>query len=94
MAPEYQTLVASTAGGGWHLYYKLPPGKRFKSNRDVFGKGIDLKTGSSSQVVGPGSMIDGKEYSWFRDIEPIELPPQLVEIAERAGKPSEKKAGC
>jgi hypothetical protein len=93
LAPEYQTLVASTAGGGWHLYYKLPPGRRFKSGADVFGKGVDLKTGSSSQVVGPGSTIDGKEYTWLRDIEPIELPPQLVEIAERAGKPSEKNAG-
>jgi hypothetical protein len=89
--PQYRTLTAQSAGGGFHLYYKLPPGKRFKSDDGVFGKGVDLKTGAGSQVVGPGSTINGKSYQWRYDVEPIELPPQLVEVAERAGKSSEKK---
>ena len=53
-----------------------------------------MKTGAGAQVVGPGSTINGKPYKWRFDVEPIELPPQLVEIAERAGKPSEKSAAA
>jgi hypothetical protein len=86
------TLVAKTAGGGQHVIYRLPDRVRLKNGKDVFGKGIDLKTGAGAYLVAPGSVIkdnpkhphcDG-EYKWFRDRPIAGMPQELIELAGQA----------
>lgn len=60
LAPEVKTRR------GRHLYFKYSPDVHTGSN--VVGKGIDVRS-LGSYVVGPGSVVDGKEYQWTRTIE-------------------------
>jgi hypothetical protein len=57
------TLMASTAGGGIHIYYTLPKGVRITGGNDKLGPGIDVKT-DGGYVVAPGSTIDNRGYAW------------------------------
>lgn len=55
--------MASTAGGGWHIYYAAPPNTLVKSGANLLGPGVDVK-GEGGYVVAPGSRTDAGEYKW------------------------------
>lgn len=54
--------IVMTAGGGLHLYFKQPPGKRIGNSRGALPKGIDIR-GHGGFVVAPGTVrADGSEW--------------------------------
>ena len=68
------TLEITTGSGGVHLYYlgESRPGK--------LEKGVDIKSGPASQVVGPGSVhvVTGKPYRVWNDVERMDILPDLL----------------
>ena len=70
-----ETLEIATGSGGVHLYYlgESRPGK--------LEKGVDIKSGPASQVVGPGSLhiVTGKPYRVWNDVERMDILPSLLE---------------
>lgn len=71
-------IQAKTGNGGWHLYFRLPPG--LKASKDRLGKGIDIKA-AGGYVVAPLSQIaksdqgPGGAYEWVRSPEKLPLGP-------------------
>lgn len=79
------TLSASTPTGGLHIYCILQeplPGK------NGYLPGIDLKS-DGGYVVGPGSVIDGKEYEWVDPESHLACVPASVikRMAEKQAAP-------
>jgi len=82
-------------GGGFHLYFDLPPGVEVKSR--VLAPGLELKA-EGTYVVGPGSLHpSGQLYRLVRAGEPSPAPASLLEPeetpGERALEPSEGSTG-
>ena len=69
------TLEIVTGSGGVHLYYKG------EVAQGTLEKGIDIKSGLASQVIGPGSLhIDtGIAYRVWQDQPMAEVPDYLAE---------------
>lgn len=81
-----ETRSVSTAGGGAHLYYKLPAGVEVKNGPLYHAtgyeerKGIDLKT-SGGYVIAPGcARRDGKRYELGADL-PLSPAPAWIIMA-------------
>jgi hypothetical protein len=93
---ENKSLTVKTQSGGRHVFYQLPHGLSLSSQNDAFMDGIDLKTGSGAYVVGVGSGIEGREYTWIKERPIIELPPALIECLQerKKYKTAEKSAGA
>ena len=78
------TPTVYTAGGGFHIYMKLPiwmEGFKFKKQQAQY-KGIDFLT-EGKYVVAAGSTIDGNVYSWADEatkFEQIEIPEALADF--------------
>lgn len=54
--------VVMTGGGGLHLYFMQPPGKRLGNGRGALPKGIDVR-GHGGFAIAPGSVrADGSEW--------------------------------
>lgn len=74
-----ETLKVQTPSGGWHLYYKHDGG--VKNSVSTLRPGVDVRS-NGGYVLGPGSVVDGKEYV-------IETKRQLAEapdwVVKRAG---------
>lgn len=75
-----KTLQVSTPSGGYHLYYKHPGGGTIKASdkiwKDTFPN-IDLR-GDGTFVVGPGSEIGCKHYTWDNELPIASLPLNVV----------------
>jgi hypothetical protein len=50
-----------TPSDGYHLYFRIPPGKPSPRNKAGFRPGIDIR-GDGGYVVAPGSVIEGIKY--------------------------------
>lgn len=74
------TYTVATASGGEHRYFRVD--ERFLYGKQL-AEGIDLKT-AGGYVVGPGSIIGGKEYSVSASHKVADLPSEYVALAERA----------
>lgn len=81
------TVMARTANGGWHAYFRWVAGPNNSKSR--LGKGIDIRTGGG-YVVAPPSVLDGgKAYSWQR--RPLgPMLPDFPAWAVQALKPREE----
>lgn len=79
---ELDTLMVSTPGGGYHLYFRSP----FPcSNRNKFPDGIDVR-GVNGYVVGPGSRDGRGEWALIDpDAKIAPLPEWLVEYVVQPG---------
>lgn len=81
------TLTVSTPRGGRHLYFRhdhdphIGNVGRFKQS----GYDIDVR-GAGGYVLGPGSVIDGREYQIVDDTEPVALPHVLLTFLTSAAK--------
>jgi len=53
------TFAVSTPSGGTHYFYRTP--KALRQGVDLLGNGLDVRS-LGGYVVGPKSIIDGKEY--------------------------------
>ena len=89
------TFTVRTANGGLHLYFRVPPGRRFQSRACRIGKdgrkhyairgvwGIDVRA-EGELVVGPGGEFDGKPYAVEKDIAIADAPEPLMSMLELA----------
>jgi hypothetical protein len=72
------TFKVRTPNGGFHLYYKAPPGVEFSGSVEALAKGIDVRA-HHNYVVGPGSIFEDRFYV-IEDAAPIApVPAWLVE---------------
>lgn len=86
------TLVAQTQSGGQHYYYGLPPKTMVRGGTGKLGPGVDIKSWGG-YVVAPGSMIDGRPYTWRHD-RPMALAPQWLIDKCNAKRERAKNAGA
>jgi AAA domain/Bifunctional DNA primase/polymerase, N-terminal/Primase C terminal 1 (PriCT-1) len=80
------TLGAKTAGGGCHMFYRLPAGLKVKGGTHKLGQGIDVKA-KGNYVVGAGSDIDGNFYQWLNDAPIADAPDWMRAKLEQAAVP-------
>ncbi|MEZ5890352.1 MAG: bifunctional DNA primase/polymerase [Xanthobacteraceae bacterium] len=89
-----KTRIARTQSGGYHRYYKLPPGWYVRSQQ-TFGdfKNVQIKgNGTNCYVVGPGSTIHGRKYEWINpDQEFTEVDDEFIQQFEETNKPELRK---
>ena len=83
-----RTAVARTWSGGWHEYYRLPPGVVVRNTVSQLGQGIDTR-GFGGLVVGPGSEIDGKRYEWVDDVPLAVAADWFIDECRRSKAKSE-----
>lgn len=69
-------MIARSARGGFHLYYKMPSFD--VRSRVVEEVGVDVR-GDVSIIVLPPSIFEGKEYSWLRTGTMGSLPEKLFD---------------
>jgi hypothetical protein len=81
------TYTIETTTGGQHQYFKSDA--PVDSGNNVYGDGVDIKSGTSGYVVGPGSVIDGKLY---RCIQKGRIADAPACIKTRPAKPKDKDA--
>jgi KaiC/GvpD/RAD55 family RecA-like ATPase len=77
-----ETFTVRTASGGLHYYFR--PRNPVRPSASKIGLHLDVK-GWHGQVLGPGSVIDGKRYEIVKDL-PIADAPEWLE--EAAGRPT------
>ena len=53
------TFTVATPSGGEHLYFRTP--KALRQGTDTLGSGLDIRS-LGGYVLGPGSVVDDKEY--------------------------------
>jgi putative DNA primase/helicase len=60
------TVTVRTPGGGWHFYFKQPPGMTVPNSASAVAPHVDVK-GDDGQVVYPGSIHPDTqtEYTWL-----------------------------
>lgn len=69
--PDTLTTLSGRRDGGWHRFYRRPPGKLSAAR---LGPGIDIKTSTGYVVVAPSIHPDtGKPY--VRIDDPVVAPP-------------------
>lgn len=77
-----ETKRAKTGGGGFHLYFLLPPGaEELRDHTHVAGfQGVDLK--ADGYVVAPPSLHpSGDAYVWENDAPIAPAPDWLIDLA-------------
>lgn len=80
---ETQCPLARTPRGGFHLYFRLPLGKRWRCSAGQLARGVDVRT-TGGYVVVPPSRTDAGQYKWLRPLVPpgrLPLPPQWLAAA-------------
>ena len=69
----WHTYHVTTGRAGLHLYFRQPEGEPLRNTAGRLGWLIDTR-GTGGYVVGPGSVVDGRPYRGFGEIEPAPLP--------------------
>ncbi len=73
---DYKHLVY-TPSGGYHAYFKLPPGVRVAGNIKKIRPATDVRSWHN-YVIGPGSEIDGNAYSWVESEADNNVVPAAI----------------
>ncbi|MGK4586236.1 bifunctional DNA primase/polymerase [Kitasatospora sp. HPMI-4] len=87
--PWPDTLTVTSASGGAHLYFRVPPACSIASvsgGRTALGPGIDVRgpgRGSGGYLIGPGSVVGGIRYVVERDLPVAPLPSWIMEHLPR-----------
>lgn len=74
------TVIAKTARGGFHLFFRYPEGMKIRNGVQKIGEGIDVR-GDGGYVVGAPSVFrdlnTGEEgaYVWVDGLSPFEVQP-------------------
>lgn len=79
------TLLARTGGGGYHYIFQHPGDVEFKSDANVLGPGVDIKSGGGFIVVTPSLHKSGKCYQWENNLAPAPLPDWIRDRLEVVG---------
>jgi Bifunctional DNA primase/polymerase, N-terminal len=86
------TFTVRTPSGGMHLYYVAPRGRNI-GNRPL-GPMIDVRgggEGNGGYVLGPGSMLGGREYVIIDDQDPQPLPGWVADLLDPPQQPAESR---
>ena len=69
-----QCPVARTPRGGWHLFFKQPPGRQYGPTTKKLAHSVDTRAGAGYVVAAPSRTRAG-HYKWLRPlVEPGKLP--------------------
>lgn len=72
-----ETMSSKTPSGGEHWFYKWTQGDEPSQGSNVNGySGVDVRA-NGGYVVAPGSVVDGVQYEWLIEMEPVEFPEEL-----------------
>ena len=71
-----QTFEVETPSGGKHIYYRTP--KALRQGVDVLGSGHDIRS-LGGYVIGPKSVINGREYRISHTAHIAPAPQWLIE---------------
>jgi hypothetical protein len=80
------TFTVRTQSGGRHLYFATPGGVEVRGSVGKIAPGIDIR-GAGGYVVGPGSTINGKQYTILPEAAEREVmfaPEWFVAVAKRS----------
>ena len=82
-----ETLVAQTAGGGLHFYFKMPEGRDIRNAAGIL-PGVDVRGNGGFIIVPPSVNQDtGKSYKWFNPSQPImDAPDWLLDLVTKKKK--------
>lgn len=78
-----RTFTVRTRSGGFHYYFRTPPGQTFANSVGWLAPGVDVR-GRGGLAVGSGSVIDRGRYEIATDAPIAELPPHIAERLKRA----------
>ncbi|SOZ49049.1 hypothetical protein CBM2615_A120001 [Cupriavidus taiwanensis] len=88
------TLIARTGGGGAHLFYRLPSGRRVKSSAGKLGPSLDVRADGGYIVAWPSVGVD-RAYAWMNtpdgapDFSRIaDAPGWLLDVCEHGTTPA------
>ena len=65
VGPLPETPISVTQSGGWHLWFRNPPGEELPKNNAARIAGVDWRGEGGYVIVPPSAMSDGKAYSWL-----------------------------
>jgi hypothetical protein len=75
-APLPPTLTAATGGGGWHLFFRLPPDGLVRNATALLGlPGLDVRGEGGYVVAAPSQHACGACYRWLDAQTPWLLCP-------------------
>lgn len=83
-----ETAEAMTGGGGRHLIWRYPDGRRIASGTDRLGPGLDIRGEGGYIVVEPSMHVSGTSYVWegssdpLEGVEPADAPEWLLALIE------------
>jgi hypothetical protein len=69
---------AATGGGGWHIYFAIPPATKYKNKS--LAPGIDVRAFGTLVVAPPSAHQSGRNYTWIHAPDRLTLaalPPWL-----------------
>lgn len=70
-----RTVTVDTGGGGWHLYFKHPDGRRIRTRHGkAFGEGIDVQADGAYIIAPPSLHKSGERYVFQKGCSLDELP--------------------
>lgn len=84
--PFPRTAEQTTASGGMHLLMRVPTA--VKQGVNVLGPGLDIRS-RGGYIVGPGSVVNGAEYTWRNGERLPALAPQA--LIDRIPKEAESR---
>ena len=76
------TFTVQTPSGGLHLYFTAPRNAQLRNTAGELGTGLGWKIDTRAwggYVVGPGSVVNGREYRVVSDLDAVLLPDWLMQ---------------
>jgi len=73
------TVTVETPSGGWHLWYRAPPGSQLRNTARRLGPGLDTRAGAG-YVIAPPSGNGHGTYSWGPSSQIVPLPNALRDL--------------
>lgn len=89
---DEETVTVLTGGGGAHLWYRMPEGKKYRCSKGSLPAGIDVKGDGGYVVVPPSLHASGRRYTFeltygLGEVEVKLLPQDLQDILD-ASRPN------
>jgi len=81
--PLPTTVGVHTPSGGFHLWFKWPPGGIvIRNSAGRIGPGLDVRGDGGYVVAPPSRLSNGRSYTWFKDpVEILPAPTWLIKLA-------------
>ncbi|MEX0409328.1 phage/plasmid primase, P4 family [Aquibium sp. LZ166] len=81
-----ETLTARTGSGGYHFYFRYPPGMQLRNSAGRLGSGLDIR-GDGGLVVAPPSLHKcGERYEWENSLPVVEAPELVARLMTKPSR--------